>query len=405
MQLHSAFTSPRAARTALAAVLVLAACALLLPTTSSAAKIRVGVHAQNDLTANEIERMARGGVEVVRMIFRWSEIEPTSASARNFQRYDAIMRTAATEGVDILPIIVGIPAWARDPEAVSPETGLEAWPLNADGAFRLQLFIEAIVQRYGHDGTFFAEHPLVPEAPLNAYQLWNEPNRQVFSPGGRSRAADYAELLKASAATIRRTDSRAKVVLAGMPERTTTSKPLDVYLKNLYKAPKVKQDFDIMTLHPYGVDEKGVEGAVKRLRSQLKRLGDKNRKLWITEVGWGSGGNPSPFRKKAAEQARLLEKTFNRLEKRRKKYRIGTAIWFSWRDRLPPGNSGEWQEHTGLFEMEGEIKPAWTSFTKVSGGEPGKGDLRDGLGLPLRLDSTPAISELLPELLPSQPAN
>ncbi len=386
-------------------MLVLAALGLLLPATSAAGKIRYGVHAQNDLTASEIQRMARGGVGVARMIFRWSEIEPTAGSLRNFRRYDAIMRTAATEDVDILPIIVGIPAWARDPGAVSPETGLEAWPLNSDGAARLQLFIEAVVERYGHDGTFFAENPTIPKKPLNAYQLWNEPNRQVFSPGGRSRAGDYAELLKLSAATIRGTDPRAKVVLAGMPERTTTSKPLDVYLKNLYKAPKVKKDFDIMTLHPYGVDQKGVEGAIKRLRSQLKRLGDKNRKLWISEVGWGSGGNPSPFRKKASEQARLLEKTFKMLEKRRKKYRLGTAIWFSWRDRLPPGNSGEWQEHTGLFKMDGGIKPAWMSFTKVSGGEPGRGDLRDGLGLPLRLDSNPAISELLPELLPSQPAS
>jgi len=405
MQLHSALPSFRAARTALAALLALAACGLLLPATSSAAKIRFGVHAQNNLTAGEIERMGRGGVGVTRMIFRWSEIERTAESPRNFLRYDAIMRTAATEGVDILPIIVGVPGWARDSDAISPETGLEAWPLNPVGAARLQLFIEAVVQRYGHDGSFFAENPTVPDRPLNAYQLWNEPNRQVFSPGGRSKAGDYAELLKASALTIRQTDPRAKVVLAGMPERTTTSKPLDVYLRNLYKAPNVKSDFDIMTLHPYGVDEKGVEGAIKRLRSQLKRLGDKNRKLWISEVGWGSGGSRSPFRKKASEQARLLDKTFNRLEKRRKKYRLGTVIWFSWRDRLPPGNSGEWQEHTGLFEMEGEIKPAWRAFTKVTGGSPGQGDLRDGLGLPLRLDQDPAISELLPELLPSPPTN
>jgi hypothetical protein len=138
-----------------------------------------------------------------------------------------------------------------------------------------------------------------------------------------------------------------------------------------------------MTLHPYGVDERGAEGAIIRMRRLLKKVGDRKRTLWITEVGWGSGGEPSPFTKSSRKQAKLLRDTAKLLERKRKKYRLGAMYWFSWRDRLDPGGTGQWQDHTGLFKRDGTPKLAWNAFTDVTGGRPGSGPIEESLGLPL----------------------
>jgi polysaccharide biosynthesis protein PslG len=379
------------------------ALAVLLLAAPAQAKLRIGVHAQNSLTNSEIDRMAEGGTEAVRLIFRWSEVEPAADAAQDWTRLDAVMRATARHKVDVIPILVGTPTWAKDdPSATTGPQGAEAWPTTVAGAVRLQQWIQAVVRRYGRGGSFWPANTDVPYHPVTDYQVWNEPNRPLFSPAGHPVPSEYARLLDVTSRTVKGVDRKANILLAGMPERTTTSKPLDVYLKRLYKVKGVEKDFDVMTLHPYGIDHRGVEGAIIRMRKLLKRVHDKKRDLWLTEVGWGSGGSPSPFTKKAVEQRDLLKDTFELLEKKRKKYRLGTVIWFSWRDLLAPGNQGEWQDHTGLFNREGKAKPAWEAYVDQAGGKPGSGDLDDPLGIPLgRPDE---LSGQVEGLLASPPA-
>ncbi|MEA2347926.1 MAG: polysaccharide biosynthesis protein PslG [Thermoleophilaceae bacterium] len=359
-----------------------------------------GVHAQNSLNAVEEQRMGQGNVGAIRQIFRWSQVEPDPDEPYNWGLLDYLMRQAGRNGVDVLPVIVGTPSWASDNPSATAAQGSQAWPTNAVGAERLRLFIAAIVERYGRGGTFWAASPDVPYRPIKEYQVWNEPNRPLFSPGGNPNAALYASLLAQANVSIKSRDPHAKVLMAGMPERTTTSKPLDKYLKQFYEVPGVEKIFDIMTLHPYGVDERGVEGAILRMRSLLKKVHDNKRPLWVTEVGWGSGGEASPFTKSAKDQGKLLTSTAKLLEKKRKKFKLGAVFWFSWRDRLDPGNAGVWQDHTGLFKRDGGPKPAWDAFTKVTGGKPGTGDLQPPLGIPLLQQSHVSV---LDDLLASKP--
>jgi hypothetical protein len=378
----------------------IAVLALLVPATGAQAKkLKLGVHAQNSLNASEIQRMGEGRVGAVRMIFRWSQVEPDPTEPPNWNLLDFVMYQSAKNGVDVLPVILGTPSWAADNPSASSQEGAQAWPTNALGATRLQQFIAAVVDRYGRGGTFWSSNPSITARPITEYQLWNEPNRPLFSPGGNPDPAAYATFLRTSNTTIKSLDPKAELLLAGMPERTTTSKPLDKYLKGFYKVHGVKKSFDIMTLHPYGINEKGAEGAVVRMRQLLKKVHDKKRELWITEVGWGSGGEASPFTKSAADQADLLKRTVKLFRKKQKKYRLGAIFWFSWRDRLDPGGSGQWQDHTGLFKRDGGRKPAWKTFTNLTGGDPGSGSIDAPLGVPLGTQGN-----ILRDLLASKPA-
>lgn len=394
-------TAPRNTRHLRARLLAsLALVALLAPVSAAEAKkLKMGVHSQNSLNASEIQRMGEGNVSSLRMIFRWSQVEPDPNEPANWALLDFVMTQASASGVDVLPVILGTPAWASDNAAATSQQGAQAWPTNAFGAARLQQFIAAVVDRYGRGGTFWEANPSLTPRAITEYQLWNEPNRPLFSPGGTPAPAVYAEFLRTSYGTIKSFDPKAQVLLAGMPERTTTSKPLDKYLKGFYKVKGVEKIFDIMTLHPYGVDQKGAEGAVLRMRQLLKKVGDKKRELWITEFGWGSGGEASPFTKSAADQGKLLAKTAKLFKKKQKKYRLGAMFWFSWRDRIDPGGSGTWQDHTGLFKRDGGRKPAWKALTDFTGGDPGAGSIDDPLGFPLGTQNN-----ILRDLLASKPA-
>ena len=74
-------------------------------------------------------------------------------------------------------------------------------------------------------------------------------------------------------------------------------------------------------------------------------------------------------------------------------------FWFSWRDRLDPGGSGSWQDHTGLFKRDGGRKPAWKALADFTGGDPGSGSIDDPLGFPLGTQNN-----ILRDLLASKPA-
>lgn len=357
--------------------------------------LRFGVHAQNSVNAAEFTRMGQGKVRSLRQIFRWSQVEPDPTAPYNWLLLDYLMQSSAKAGVDVLPVIVGTPAWASDNPAATPAEGSQAWPTNAAGAAKLRLFIAAVVQRYGRNGEFWASNPSLPYRPIKEYQIWNEPNRPLFSPAGRPDATLYASFLAQANVAIKGVDPAADVLIAGMPERTTTSKPLDKYLKQFYGVKGVEKFFDVMTLHPYGVDERGVEGAILRMRQLLKKVGDKKRSLRITEVGWGSGGEASPFTKSTKEQGKLLAKTGKLLKKKRKKFKLEEVYWFSWRDRHEPGGTGVWQDHTGLFKRDGGPKPAWEAFTKLTGGNKGSGSLAPVLGIPLLQQGNGVVEKLL----------
>jgi len=94
--------------------------------------------------------MRKAGVQTVRRVFSWDAAQPTQGQPPNFADTDALVARAARNNIEILPIVMYAPAWARqsaDDPASPPRD-------NADYV----AFLDALVARYGPNGSFWAEH-------------------------------------------------------------------------------------------------------------------------------------------------------------------------------------------------------------------------------------------------------
>jgi hypothetical protein len=104
----------------------------------------------------------------------------------------------------------------------------------------------------------------------------------------------------------------------------------------------------------------------------MRRAGVAKKKLWITEVGWGSDPPVAnrPLIKGEQGQKELLERSFGLLADRRGTWNLAGALWYSWRD---PGYGYEncpFCSSSGLLKENGNPKPAWNSFVRITGGQP-----------------------------------
>jgi hypothetical protein len=344
-------------------VALLLATALLPAPTASAARARFphgffGLQAWDAPSSADFDAMGRGRVDVFRFNLEWSRIEPL-AGRRAWGGYDELVAAAARNGIALLPVLYGTPGFAA-PHATNP-------PVSSTARAAFARFVTDAVRRYGRGGAFWRMRPELPYAPIVTWQVWNEPNFAAYWYG-KPNAAQYASLLRLTRAAILRGDRRASVMLAGLPE-SRGGIPVVRYLGALYKVPGARRLFDVVAVNPYAQDERGVAGAVQRVRAVMDRHRDTRKAIWLTEVGWATGGPRSPFRTSFAGQADLLRRTYRLALRLHTRDRVAAVVWFSLRDRpLLPGERDWWAPHTGLFSRSGAMKPAWRAFTDLTGG-------------------------------------
>ena len=189
----------------------------------------------------------------------------------DWQASDRLIAAASDQGLQLVPLLDGNPANQFAP----PEDLLKfsAWA----GEF---------AQRYGDT--------------LQAYIIWDEPNLSSHWGQQAVNANEYAALLTAAAAAIRRADNDALIVAAPLaPTKETSSMNLadDLYLQELYEA-GAAQAFDIVAGKPYGFDAPPEDRSVGRdalnfsriilLREVMERNGDGQKALWAGNWGWHS---------------------------------------------------------------------------------------------------------------------
>jgi hypothetical protein len=316
-----------------------------------------GVMAARDPDPTEIARMGTGKVGTLRINFVWSAVQPTASSPLDFSYYDAIIGEAAKQGIRVLPTVYSTPSWAAARDNYPPSKAHV-------GDFRA--FVNAAAARYGSNGSFWTQHPEIPKLPVTDWQLWNEMNSPSFWYR-KPNAKQYAGLLRVFTPAIKSADPSAKVVLGGLfrTPRVRNGISLDRYLPALYRA-KAKPLFDAVAMHPYSTTPNDALRAVRDTRRIMAQFKDRKAKLWITEVGWATGGVATPLTVSPQRQASYLRKTFGILAANRKRMRIAGVIWYSWRD-LP---GGIWFNHTGLFTQTLDPKPSWNAFVSLTGGSP-----------------------------------
>lgn len=319
-------------------------------------------------TQDELTRVASGGIGTYRLDLLWPRVEPYRGM-RDWTEYDQIVAQASRAGVTIFPTLFGSPQFVSHNTLNQPRRAADrrAW----------QRFVRDAVLRYGRRGRFWRANPGVPYRPLTVWQVWNEPNFPAYWRP-RPNAREYASFLRTTGTTIKRADRLAKVATGGLPE-SRHGIPIATFLRQIYDYPHIHPAFDGVAINPYARAAPGVEGAVRRVRTIMNSRGDHRGSIWITELGWSTGGPRNPFRTTLSGQAARLSSTYRLLLRIRRHYRIGLVVWFSLRDRsLFKGERDWWAPHTGLFDVHGNPKPAWRALVSTTGGQPGRGALAQG---------------------------
>lgn len=205
--------------------------------------------------------------------------------------------------------------------------------------------------------------------PIRVWQIWNEQNSsKYFAP--KVDVKKYAQLLKAASAAIKKVDPGADVVMGGMWGPDSAKKvvmPIAEYLKKLYAVRHAERTFDSIALHPYSASASGALAQLDTARRVANNEGDRGVGIWVTEIGWASGGPADePYVKGEKGQARLLKSALGKMEKRRERYNLRGIFWYSWRDKEGGEKICDWCGNAGLRELDGSAKRAWKEFSRLA---------------------------------------
>jgi hypothetical protein len=181
----------------------------------------------------------------------------------------------------------------------------------------------------------------------------------------------YAKLLDAAHEAIAGSDPGARLILGGMFGSPLgglrPAIPAARFLGRLYRVPQARRDFDGVAAHPYAASLAGVRTQIALLRRRMRVARDQLTGLWVTELGWASGGPAHPLNRGLAGQAKRLRQTFGYLLENRRRLRLQNVSWYSWRDS-PTVQAGlcSWCPDSGLVNADGTAKPALDAFTEFA---------------------------------------
>jgi hypothetical protein len=352
---------------ALRSALVFAACliaALTLAPAAGAAPVPrdfIGISAEDVFAGDagyrdsNLQAQAGMGIGLIRQKFDWAQIE-TAPGQYNLAYHDEFVAAAARRGITILPILFGTPEFH-----LGRRSGSMACPPRDNAS--LAAYAQALVRRYGSNGTLWAERPDLPRLPIRSWQVWNEPNLYMYWCN-KPNAKQYVAMLRTVGKAIKQVDRGAQVVTAGLPDsKMRRTIPLMRFIDQMYRA-KAAKYFDVLAINSYAKDHRQLGRLLGAVRKRMNANRDRRGQIWITEIGWGDRGPKHRFIVGAKGQAKRIAASLALIRKRQRTLRLRGVVYFSWRDGAPyaPKFTDMWGLHTGLLDINGQPKPALDAF-------------------------------------------
>jgi hypothetical protein len=318
-----------------------------------------------------VARLRSVGVEYTREDFAWNRIE-TSPGNYDWSNYDNMVGGAAKQGLKIIAIADGAPAWATPSPTTPPASGSALAGYNE--------FVRQAILRYGSNGTFWATHPDIPKVPVTTWDVWNEPYFKYTWGEQTPDPAAYARMFKTVAVTGRATDPQAKFMLEADSGNGGYSWPQPPYLSAMFDAvPDLASYADYVSIHPYTGNDapsdctpysqsQGVANDWKATRFQFCRVKDirnilddhgaRNTRMWITEVGYTTAPQGSRGVSEA-QQAQYVHDVFRLLRQWRL---VDGLTWYCY--KTDESNPSDDEAYYGLVHADGSAKPAWDAFVQ-----------------------------------------
>jgi hypothetical protein len=321
---------------------------------------------------NQFNTMVASGVENVRAVFDWSYAQPyedwnnvppaisdeftnVGGIPTRFGLTDELVELAAEHGMTVLPLVMYAPKWDAAPH---PPNSVPTPKRDAPYA----AYAAALVRRYGPHGTFWETHS--PAVPIRDWQIWNEPNINVYWTPEPFQPR-YVALLHAAHDAIKRVDRGAKIVLAGLPNYSWEQ------LGKIYAIKGARKWFDIVAVHPYTRDPSGVITIIGKVRQVMNEHGDRSKGILASEISWPSSLGKTnydtgyDFATTEAGQARKISQILPLLGKNRRSLGILGFDYYTWagseqHNTLAFNFSGLFRFHSGAFKT----KPAFGAFRK-----------------------------------------
>ncbi len=305
--------------------------------------------------AEQARDMVRTGVESIAAQFAWHEIQPTADGPLDWRSSDRLVRIAAQRGLRLMPVVLWTPIWATrdatDPR-LPPDPGAYA------------RFMGRLAGRYGASGSFWRGNRSLPRRPIRDWRVWNEPGIDQFWPQRWGMRA-YVDLLRAAHDALAVADRRARVVLAGLPNRSWED------LAAIYRL-GARGAFDLVSLHPFTKLPRNIIKIIEYNRAVMRRNGDGRMPVLIGEVSaWPPVSPPIVAGRQSAadrrRQALRLRQSLALLARERRRLRIAGVWWYTWfsADRSPTYAF----DYAGLrYERDGRVldKPALRSYRRVA---------------------------------------
>jgi hypothetical protein len=288
--------------------------------------------------ARQLDLMVASGVETVRVVFDWATAQPDPNAPIRFGAIDQLVGLAADRGLNVLPTVLNAPAWDG---THYPGAAVDL----PESDYYYGQFLQALVQRYGPHGSFWAHRKR--KNPIRMWQIWNEPNIPAFWPV-QPFAPGYVTLLEVAHNAIKSLDPGAKIVLAGLPNFSW------VNLAQIYQVSGARAQFDVVAAHPYTHQPQGVITILSRIRRVMNAAGDGRKPIVADEVSWPSSSGQTShtlgldIATTEAGQARRLNKLIPLLARNRVRLGLIGFAYYAW---------ATVERHNGLpFDFSGLLK-------------------------------------------------
>jgi len=287
-----------------------------------------------DYDLRQMDALRSIGGRLTSVTFDWTDREKERGKW-DWSYPDHAVDAAQKRGLKQFGYIGNTPGWAL-PEGVKPELGYR-FPPREEYEKDFRAYCRKVAERY--------------KGRVEMFQFWNEPNGCSWINDGCSNGhmfESYTKWLKIAYESLKE----------GNPKCTVCAGALDYHegVKEGYKYIQVMYDcgakghFDAISIHPYG--EPLHWNALRDTYAVMKKNGDGDKGLWITEWGWSNSKGEEPARKLKEVLTKLLSP----------EYSYVTLCNYLCVTDLPIENT----EQYGLFDRELKPRPIAKAFKEVA---------------------------------------